>query len=269
MFRGLSCYTTLIKKVKANLLLRGCSLDYDLRQINPQIDGENFAKEILKSSTMADGTINGAILSALNFPLQQHYDVFISYSHDDEETAKVLFLLLTRANISCFLDSTIWHSADTLLKEIDDRYSLSSGSILDAKYDYTKRNYSTSHVHAMLSMAMLEAIDRSDLCIFLKSENSISLKEGIEQGTLSPWIYEEQQYIGKIEPRNPNWFPNVRERLFDSAHRVANENLKVVYPITGPSELMNERDFAIISGSRGRDCLKEIYVNHKFIENQI
>ena len=87
---------------------------------------QDFYKKILEACTH-DGIIDGADLSALNFPFDInndspiHYDVFISYSHLDEEEAEYLhWFLTTQCKLHVFLDSTIWHSADLLLKVIDD-----------------------------------------------------------------------------------------------------------------------------------------------------
>ena len=61
-------------------------------------------------------------------------------------------------------------------------------------YDYKKRNLSTSHVHAMLSVTMFDAIDKTEVVFFINTENSVPKIENsinISKHTLSPWIYEE------------------------------------------------------------------------------
>lgn len=54
----------------------------------------------------------------------------------------------------------------------------------------------------MLSMAIMEAIDRCDFSIFIESGNSVDLDlSDISTLTLSPWIYEELHMMTTIEER--------------------------------------------------------------------
>ena len=149
-----------------------------------------FYNDIVTKVLGNNGVLDGSQLQNLNFPsLRDNYHVFISYSHNDEELALYLASYLqNNCGLYCFLDSTVWHSADSLLKRLDDIYCQNEDG---RTYNYTKRNFSTSHVHAMLSMAMHNIIKRSECCIVLNSENSFTLQDGINNATFSPWLYEE------------------------------------------------------------------------------
>jgi len=167
----------------------------------PEDASRDFYMKILEKVTDEKGVIDGSNLQGMTFPFDSlNYDVFISYSHNDEAEALYLATLLRKKGLKVFLDSTIWYSADGLLDAIDQRYSWADDNI---HYDTTKRNFSTSHVHAMLSMAMLEAIRKSECCLFIESPHSLTLKSGIETHTLSPWIYEEATFINNIQPSLP------------------------------------------------------------------
>lgn len=214
------------------------------RRIPHEIDASNneFYQGLLRKCELENGIIDGSDLQTLNFPFdEEEYNIFISYSHNDENEAVFLYQWFTSHGLTCFLDSTIWHCADKLLKNIDNRYCLAADL---AHYDYVKRNFSTSHVHAMLSMAILEAIDRSECCLFIKSNNSVLLKEGIETKTLSPWIYEENLLMDKIRRKEPSRFHSKGIRKFSNGGKLivedASENLGISYdlqcefkPITG------------------------------------
>lgn len=134
-------------------------------------------------------------MKSLIFPTKKwDYDVFISHSHNNIKEAKRLAAYLSREKgKKPFLDNFVWGSADELLKNIDIDYCRHYNC---RSFDYSKRNFSTSHVHTMLSMTILEMIARCETFIFIDSEESLDYNELKEHGvkTLSPWLYQELQY---------------------------------------------------------------------------
>ena len=125
--------------------------------------------DFLETVTNAEGVIDGEQLSRVWFPIDR-YDIFLSYSHNDEDLAMLLVGFLENVfKLKVFMDALVWNSADELLKVIDNKYCLQE----DKKhYDYRKRNFSTSHVHSMLSTAIAKAIDHSEVVFFLNTSNS-------------------------------------------------------------------------------------------------
>lgn len=186
----------------------------------PKEASDVFYEAILESVTDQNGVIDGSNLQGMTFPFDSlNYDVFISYSHNDEAEAMYLATLLRKKGLKVFLDSTVWYSADGLLDAIDKKNSWADDNI---HYDTTKRNFSTSHVHAMLSMAMLEAIRRSECCLFIESPHSLTLKSGIETHTLSPWIYEEATFINNMQPSLPPRMVGPQIKMFCEGGYFAN-----------------------------------------------
>lgn len=150
---------------------------------------ENLLREALN-----DGTIDGTALSARYFPTLKR-DVFLSYSHNDQDLAfMVAGMMSSLFKLNTFIDAYFWGSADKLLREIDDEYCWQGKN---KTYNYKKRNFSTSHVHAMLTAAIMKAMDSAEVVIFLNTSNSVPdlkdtiEKDGYDEYTLSPWIYEE------------------------------------------------------------------------------
>jgi len=141
----------------------------------------------LKTFLGVDGSsLDGSKMQAHWFP-QIKADVFISHSHEDEELAIALAGWLKETfGLTAFIDSCVWGYADDLIGLIDNKYCR-KGSRL---YNYEKRNYSTSHVHTMLSVALTQMIDNTECLFFLNTPNSLTPNTFIEQ-TDSPWIYSE------------------------------------------------------------------------------
>ena len=189
------------------------------------------------------GTLNGQLMTSDCFPIT-HADIFISHSHQDEKLAISLAGKLKKElGITCFIDSTVWKHVYELLRLIDDEFCRKSQSGI---YDYTKRNYSTAHVHMMLSVALSRMIDTCEAFLFLNTSNSLIpeyLSEAIEgvldnkPKTFSPWIYYELSVSHLIrkpleECRNKELIEKLRStpscKNFSESSR---EVLKVEYEI--------------------------------------
>lgn len=187
---------------------------------------QNQIQDILKEVTDSEEIINGEKLSRTWFPIAKK-DIFLSYSHDDEESALIIAGILKAAfGLDVFIDTLVWGSADALLKEIDKKYCLQS----DGTYNYRKRNFSTSHVHAMLTTSIMKAMDQSEAIFFLNTSNSTyKLKDGfLKENTLSPWIYEEIMLGTFLKEKSWN---EHREYLVNEKEHFQKE-LKVAYPIS-------------------------------------
>ena len=208
-----------------------------------------------------NGVVNGSYLQSFYFPTDNDgfYDVFISHSHNDLQHALLLATWLEdNCGLRCFVDHFVWGSADDLLKEIDDEYCMQSNGAL---YNYEKRNFSTSHVHAMLSMAILDVIDKTECSIFIESCNSLDLS-GIGTKTLSPWLYEEITMMKRLRQRIPNRYQGWKQqvRSFSTGARIEMLNearqLKVSYNIdVSRISNLDTSDFLRLEnqGTRGLD----------------
>lgn len=147
-------------------------------------------------------------------------NVFISHSHNDLALAQGLAgYLHEKLGLTPFVDSFVWGSADGLLKAFDDLYCLSTPDS-DYRYEYKKRNYSTSHVHMMLATSLSEAIDSCECIIFLNTPESIEVKdaeERAEEKTASPWIYHELN-TSRLIRRKPVSRPRFAKKAVQLEH---------------------------------------------------
>ncbi len=171
-----------------------------------------------------NGVISGEQFVDSWFPTE-NYDVFLSYSHDDEKLA-LLFagFLKHQFGLKVFIDELFWGSADELLRKLDNRYCKNESG----NYDYGKRNFSTTHVHAMLSTAIAKTINNSETIIFLNSEKSVyRIKDEIDkERTLSPWIYEEIFFTSIIGERK--WYEH-RPDIFAEGRTYFQKSLQISY----------------------------------------
>lgn len=206
----------------------------------------------LKEFIGADGVIDGTKLQQDWFPMKRKFNIFLSHSHIDEKLAISLAGFLKRElKLDTFIDSCLWGYSNVLLREIDEKYCRHSD---DTFFDYDKRNYSTSHVHMMLSIALSRMIDNCEAIFFLNSENSISLSEEIgKERTSSPWIYNELSLADMIEIRPINEY---RDELlqFSKAYDAVNESSTLHIRYEVDKVLKN---FIPLSYSDLVNCVKE------------
>lgn len=154
-------------------------------------------KDTLESLILPSGALDGSKMQEQWFPMI-NAEIFISHSHRDEADAISLAGWLSHhLDTSCFIDSAIWGNSDELLKLIDNKYCLNANG---ETYDYKMRNSSTSHVHMMLSTALMMMIDRTECLFFLNTPNSIQPGELVK--TRSAWIYSEISISRLIRRKN-------------------------------------------------------------------
>jgi hypothetical protein len=139
-------------------------------------------------------SINGIDQMNELFPIDD-YDIFISHSHKNIEEARALKNFLEmNLNLKVFIDCDFWQSADDFLKELDNLYCIKDNGF----YSYEKRNITTSHIHVMLSISIIKAIQSSEIVFFVGSSDFSSEINGDSlSGIKSPWIFLEA-YLSTI-----------------------------------------------------------------------
>lgn len=156
---------------------------------------EEQARKNLKEFIFDNGHIDGSAMKSNWFQIED-VDIFISHSHKDlNKVMAFAGWLYDEFKLTAFIDSCVWGYCDELLKQIDDKFCKKS----DGKtYNYDLRNYTTSHVHMMLSTALTEMIDCTECIMFYNTPNSVCLEDDLKdikkkqpKVTLSPWIYHE------------------------------------------------------------------------------
>lgn len=176
------------------------------------IFNEDRAKvqEVLNDYTIAKNSVlDGSQIQKDWFP-EIECDIFISHSHDDRELALGLAgWLFENLKIKAFIDSSVWGYSDDLLKQLDDLCSRTGTK----SYSYESRNYSTSHVHIMLSTALSNMIYKTE-CLFFLNTNKSNINSIGDIITKSPWIYSELEVSRIVEKRVPERFSKDEQRKF-------------------------------------------------------
>lgn len=176
---------------------------------------------------------DGSKIQANWFP-EINADVFISHSHDDKELAKALGgFILKNAKLKPFIDSEVWGYSNELLRHIDNNYCQFPNKNL---YDYELRNHSTSHVHMMLSVALMQMISKSKYFIFLDTPNSNEsnntlIKNNDINKTNSPWIYNElmiTKMLKSYEPKFKYFSQESRKPEIPISYKIDTKHLKEV-----------------------------------------
>lgn len=188
-------------------------------------DNKQKIMAILNNYALNEGVLDGSKMQSDWFP-QINSHIFISHSHKDEEVVITLAgWLYETFGLTAFIDSCIWGNANDLLRIIDNKYCLQPVGY----YNYEKRNYSTSHIHMMLSTALTQMIDKSECLFFYNTPKSISSASIISK-TESPWIYSEITMSQLLRHNIPNRHRIEDTRMFSKGGSI-NEQLRIEYEL--------------------------------------
>lgn len=217
MYRGFYLEKTIIDDTSGHLYKQGMDLFSDNKQ---------KVMSILRNFALSESILDGSKMQSDWFP-QINSHIFISHSHDDKNTVIAFAGWLYKClGITAFIDSCVWGNANELLKIIDNKFCLNDGG---KTYNYAKRNYSTSHVHMMLSTALSKMIDKTECLFFYNTPQSISSSNIINK-TESPWIYSEITMSQLLRHNIPDRSRIEDTRMFSTEGNL-NEQLKIEYEL--------------------------------------
>ncbi|MEI3773564.1 hypothetical protein [Pectobacterium brasiliense] len=178
-----------------------------------------------------NGEISAKTLTNNLFPENEPH-IFISHSSKDVNLAiRLANTLYEKYGIISFIDSQLWGHIDYALKEMHEKHCKILGS---SSYYYEKSNNLLSHMHAILSMALMRVMDNADSVIFIESGNSVHQYMGDEKinpldaiekksETLSPWISSEVNFANSL--RSNGHKDRVRSGLESYSLNKGNEHL--------------------------------------------
>lgn len=193
---------------------------------------EKEVQDCLSEYISEDGIINGTDLKEHWFSIKKK-DIFISHSHCDINKVKAFAgWLYDCFGLEAFIDSCSWGYCDDLLNKIDKKYCYDPKK---KTYDYHLRNYTTSHVHMMLSTALTEMMDNTECIIFFNTPKAINLADELDKIneknkdiTISPWIYHELSMTTMLRQKQPER----RKMIMEHSAKQSRYDLKVEYDVT-------------------------------------
>lgn len=190
---------------------------------------EAEVQDCLSRYITEDGVINGSDLKEHWFSISDK-DIFISHSHKDINRVKAFAgWIYETFGLEAFIDSCSWGYCDELLNKIDKKYCYKPKT---KTYDYDMRNYTTSHVHMMLSTALSEMMDKTECVIFFNTPNSINMADELDkvkkkEKTVSPWIYHELSMTTLLRETEP-----VRKKVILEHFEKRADGFRVEYDVT-------------------------------------
>lgn len=175
------------------------------------------------------------------FP-QHDIDVFISHSHVDEDEAIRIALSMENIGLTTFVDSCVWGHADELLRKIDDKFCVPKGW---SHYSYSLRNRTTTNVHLILSAALQQMIKRSELFMFLGTENAINIDDYMsgEARLSSPWIFSELTFAKSVKRSERRTFQQSNESFDNMRSESGAPELGFSYHLPKLKHEMSFREF--------------------------
>lgn len=236
----------------------GYSCDKNYTFVERNADNRIRGLNALLSKDVA--TLDGTALSELWFP-DGEYDVFISHSHADINAARFLAQWLKiECGLNCFIDSDVWGNALDLLQKLNDRvcpkWENARGGVT---YNYDQANRCAAHVFSMLSIAILNAMDRIECALMIKSGNSIPLQTAIQDRTYSPWLYEEVNFMNRIARKTPERIKSKRQIALEQFEKAV-DAVEISHKVQlGSLITINSKDLIAMKGQKKTDALDTLY----------
>lgn len=194
-------------------------------------DKSDQIKSELAEIIYKNGKIDADAIQKEWFPTLKA-DIFISHSHKDLSIAKaVAGWLKEKLNLSAFIDYYAWGCCDELLKKIDDLYCKNK----DNTYNYQLRNFTTSHVHTILSNALTKIINNTECILFINTPESVSVEKSIldvkeHKTTTSPWIFHELSISSSLPQIKPKRLQKSHS-LFENIENIRDSKPSIEYTI--------------------------------------
>ncbi|MFK8399976.1 hypothetical protein M2D07_015830 [Pseudomonas sp. BGr12] len=137
------------------------------------------------------------------FP-QKEEMIFLSHSHLDEDEVVKFSVNMQKKGVGVFVDSCVWGYFKDFLDVVNEKYSNPRDVNGVKTYSYNSVSQVAANVHVTLSLALQRMINRTEVFLFLSTDNSIPLRRyELDDKTFSPWIASELQFSAMVQTQTP------------------------------------------------------------------
>lgn len=159
-------------------------------QIIAEMQNINKRSALMRTDRLLEENIvSGVELQELWFPTDGKFDIFLSHSHENIESARrFAAYIYNYYGVRVFVDSMYWGYAGDLIVRLTEKF---------AEEKIERIFYFMNIVHSMLSMALMKMMDKCETVCYLKSRNSVKAR-GSNDFTKSSWIYEEVEFANRL-----------------------------------------------------------------------
>ena len=231
---------------------------------------KNKVKELVEDLAVGEGNIlNGQKIqdNCFTTKLPEEFHIFVSHSHADVNLIESFAMIMKRAfDVNCFVDSMVWNGKDDedgILRRLN-QFNIIEQNNGVTRYYHEPVIRTADHVHAMLSMALMEMIDKCEMGLFVHSDNSVlpEIKTNdFTDMTLSSWIYEEICIMNHIRPISPQrGVYEQREFDINGNRRGIRRELKIAHPLDLNNFVELSRNIMPLEG-KGTKWLDNLYKN--------
>ena len=251
-------------------ILTSYSYEEEYKKISEAVLKQRSKEELRKV------LIDGSKLQEDWFPTKNlHFDVFLSHSHGDEDKAKKFAAYLKH----CYGLTTFIDSCDVLLEQLDKQLCEPKDGF--SKYNYNKRNYSTTIIHTMLSMSLMKMMSKCE-CVILLDSSNVHINDGYKSKTISAWIYQEAEMSKVIDRKIPErWLQSIvqhrvggiLETRYFCSDSVATESQSVTFDLdTSKMHLISDALLSEMNGwkkNRAMDIMHKDYIANQYNERRL
>lgn len=202
--------------------------DFSQREIDLYKENKkNIVVQVENYLLYGDNALSAQEIERSLFPIFDA-DVFISHSHEDEREVINLALNLESMGLKAFVDSCYWGYAGDLQRKIDDKFSKSNNN--EYHYEYKNVLHTSANINNILTSALHGMIDKSELFLFLGTDNSTLVSEEFsgKKQLKSPWISSELMFAQRVRPSLRKQINYAGEAFaMDSANARMNESVEI------------------------------------------
>lgn len=187
---------------------------------------------ILECTSVSNGNImfHATQFTQLVFPAPQQM-IFVSHlACDIERVKKIVQIIECRCpNVRCFIDSYFWENVYDAIEVLQSEYARKGENF----YWHSECSVISKHMYLTLSMALIEAIKKSPIFVFIPPITEGSCCSTNKLVTESPWLALELLISSLLEePMIKEAANGIPKMVNESVHFIHTSNTEHLHPVS-------------------------------------